>query len=73
MKDQYIMIKELFSDIEAKTKKAFKISGVWIPKSQGYVSEGKLYVKEWLSFEIKIKLHQNELSRKIRKMNEILT
>lgn len=62
------MIKELFNEIEAETKKAFKISGVWIPKSQGYVTNdnGKnlLYIKKWLAFEIQVKIHQSEEERK---------
>lgn len=77
MTERYIMIKELFNDIEAETKKAFKISGVWIPKSQGYVTDdsGKnlLYVKKWLAFEVQVKIHKNEEMRKIRKLNEILS
>lgn len=77
MPEQYIIIKELFNDIEGETKKAFCVKGVWIPKSQGYIAEynGRpyLYIKKWLSYEIKVRIHQNEESRKIRKMNEILS
>ena len=62
------MIKQLFQGLEGETKKAFCVKGVWIPKSQGYISDdsGKslLYVKKWLAFELKVRIQQNEEKRK---------
>ena len=68
MPERFIMIKQLFTPPERETKKAFCVKGVWIPKSQGYISEHKgkslLYIIEWLAFEIKVRIHNNEEKRK---------